>query len=69
MTDRFNSVTVVFDHDIREDDLENWINAIRMMRNVIEVIPVAEGNSLSGGYYQAKYELRNLVYGCLKDFR
>ncbi len=37
MTDRAHSLTVVLDHDVRVDDLKEWIQAIRMMRSVIAV--------------------------------
>lgn len=39
MTDRYNAVVVVFDRDIREDDAEAIINAIRMIKGVITVTP------------------------------
>jgi hypothetical protein len=34
MTDRYNSLTVVLDRDIREDDAEHILNAIRMIKGV-----------------------------------
>jgi len=37
MTDRFHSLAVVLDHDIRDDDCEMLINAIRMIRGVQSV--------------------------------
>lgn len=40
MTDRFNALTVVLDHDIRDDDAEHILNAIRMVKGVLSV----EGN-------------------------
>ena len=39
MTDRINSVTVVLTEDIREDDCEHVLNAIRMIRGVLSVKP------------------------------
>lgn len=39
MTDRLKGVTVVFDHDIRTDDAEPIINAIRCLRGVLAVAP------------------------------
>ena len=39
MTDRLNAITVVLDHDIRDDDAEPLLNAIRMLRGVLEVTP------------------------------
>lgn len=37
MTDRYNGLVVAFDHDIREDDAEAVINAIRMLKGVLTV--------------------------------
>ena len=37
MTDRIHSLTVVLNRDIREDDVEPLINAIRMIKGVLTV--------------------------------
>lgn len=37
MTDRVSGFTVVLDHDIRDDDIEPVLNAIRMVKGVIAV--------------------------------
>lgn len=37
MTDRYYALTVVLDKDIRSDDCESIINAIKMMKRVIDV--------------------------------
>ena len=37
MTDRIHALTVVLDRDIRDDDLEPIITAIRMIRHVADV--------------------------------
>jgi len=39
MTDRLKGVVVTFDRDIREDDAEYILNAIRMIKGVIDVTP------------------------------
>jgi len=39
MTDRLKGVTVLFEKDIREDDAEPIINAIRCIRGVAAVNP------------------------------
>lgn len=39
MTDRYKGCTVVFDHEIREDDAEHLLNAIRMIKGVKAVEP------------------------------
>ena len=40
MTDRLKGVLVTFDRDIREDDAEHILNAIRMVRGVQDVSPL-----------------------------
>lgn len=37
MTDRYNGLLVVLDHDIREDDAQDIITAIRQLRGVVAV--------------------------------
>lgn len=37
MTDRYHSLTVVLEHDLREDDAEPLMNAIKMLKGVIDV--------------------------------
>jgi hypothetical protein len=37
MTDRLKGVVVTFDRDIREDDAQEIINAIKMIRGVLAV--------------------------------
>lgn len=40
MTDRLKGFVVTLDHDIREDDAEEILNAIRMVKGVVSVKPV-----------------------------
>lgn len=37
MTDRIRSLTVVLDNDYRDDDVQEVINAIKMIKGVLEV--------------------------------
>lgn len=37
MTDNYKGCTVVFDKDVREDDAEFILNAIRMIKGVLSV--------------------------------
>ena len=39
MTDRYSSLTVVLERDIRDDDAEPLIAAIRQLRGVLRVVP------------------------------
>ena len=40
MTDRYNGFTVALDHDIREDDAQATLAAIRQIKGVVAVRPV-----------------------------
>lgn len=47
MTDRIHSITIVLDRDMRIDDAESLLKALRHFRNVIDVIPnVADTTAL-----------------------
>lgn len=37
MTDRINYLTVALDHDIRDDDIQPLIQAIKLLRGVLTV--------------------------------
>ena len=65
MTDRYNSFTVVLDHNIREDDAQSLMDAIRHFTNVISV----EGNVSDINDYVAetrvRYEIRQKLFEAL----
>lgn len=66
MTDRYFAVTVLFEKDIREDDLEHYLNAIRMIRGVQKVEPHVSDPELWAAKERARYkleqELRNAIW-------
>lgn len=68
MTTRYNTLTVVFDEEIREDDLDHWINAIRMLRKVIDVQPGGSGHDFEHARTQAISELRKELREVLWKF-
>lgn len=39
MTDRIHSLTVALESDMRSDDVEELVSAIRMLRGVLKVAP------------------------------
>jgi hypothetical protein len=67
LTDRYNSVTVIFEDEIREDDLQHWIDAIGMMRKVLKVVPGPMERGMQR--YQAAHEFKMRMYEALKDFQ
>lgn len=66
MTDRYNKLVVVLDKDIRSDDAEPLMNAIRQMRGVLSV----EGNVVTSSDHVAtvrvKHELTQKVFEFIK---
>ena len=46
MTDRYASVLVTLEHDMREDDAEQLLAAIRMLRGVLDVTPAVSDSHL-----------------------
>lgn len=67
MTDRYNALTVVLDRDIREDDSELLINAIRMLRGVLSVNPNVSDLQDHVAIMRVKQELTQKLYDALKD--
>lgn len=55
MTDRFNSLTVVLEKDMRDDDAEALIAAIRQLRGVLSV----SGNVADPSDYIAQQRARH----------
>lgn len=67
MTDRYNALTVVLERDIREDDAELLINAIRMLRGVLSVNPNVSDLQDHVAIMRVKRELTQKLYDALKD--
>lgn len=63
MTDRFNSLTVVLEKDMRDDDAESLLSAIMMLKGVIGV----EGNVASSESYIAEVRARSGLKNKLYD--
>ncbi len=55
MTDRFNSLTVVLAHDVREDDAEDLMKAIGMIKGIIAV----KGRVVDEDDYTAQQRVRH----------
>jgi hypothetical protein len=64
MTDRYNALTVALDRDIRDDDAESIINAIKQLKGVVDVT----GNVVDTDYYVAKTRITSEVAQKLVDF-
>lgn len=62
MTDRHYSYTVVLDHDIREDDAEVIMNALRCIKHVIAVKPNVSDSALFAAQARAAQNIREQLY-------
>lgn len=66
MTDRYHSLQVILEKDIRDDDAEMLINAIKMLKGVIDVKgDVADWNSQMAES-RAHSEIRKKLWEALK---
>lgn len=61
MTDRFHSLTVVLEEDLREDDAQVLIAAIGQLRGVIRITGQLVDPATYMAEQRAKYELRRKV--------
>lgn len=69
MTDSLNGVTVVFERDIREDDAEAILTAIRMIKGVASVEPHV---STVGDHFartQAAHEFKMKLYAFIDELK
>jgi hypothetical protein len=57
VTDRLKGFVVVLDQDLREDDAEATLTAIRQLRHVIAVEPVKAGTDDAFAEERVRYEL------------
>lgn len=67
MTDRYAGFLVTLTDDVREDDAEAILTALRMVRGVATVEPVGANVDLQLATTRAKSELREKVWAFLRD--
>lgn len=65
MTDRINALTVVLDRDIREDDVEWIVNAIRMVKGVLSVEPRVANMTDHIAKVRAEQEMKTRILAAL----
>lgn len=64
MTDRFNALTVVLDREIREDDAEFILNAIRMIKGVQHVEGIVPDNAND---FAIEHRIRKQVFDSITE--
>jgi hypothetical protein len=65
MTDRINAFIVILDRDIREDDAEDTITALKQIKGVISVKPHVKNMSDSIALEQVRLELTEKLWRVL----
>ena len=65
MTDRYNALTVVLEHDIRSDDAQALISAIEQLRGVLSVTPNVVDISSYTAHERARHELGQKIWEVL----
>lgn len=67
MTDRVKGFTVTLEHDIRIDDVEVILNAVRMIKGVAHVEPSISTHEDHMASERLKWELRDKFYDFMKE--
>jgi hypothetical protein len=66
MSDRTNTLTVVLEHQMRTDDAEQIIEAIRMVKGVLNVEANVSDSMEYMATEQAKHDLRKKIFEVLR---
>ena len=66
MTDRYSSIVVVFEENIRDDDAENLLTAIRMLRGVLSVTPNIANTTEHIAYMRVRSEMLDKLLDVVK---
>lgn len=69
MTESVHSFQVVLRRDIREDDVEPLLNAIRLLTGVLEVTPIKSSWDSTMAEERARDEMASRIYELLRDIR
>jgi hypothetical protein len=67
MTDRFHSLVVVLEKDIREDDAQAIIDAIKMVKGVLTVDGLVADPTSMMAYARARSDLQHKLFTALQE--
>lgn len=67
MTDRVNTLHLVLERDVRVDDLQPLIEALKQMRGVLDVEPNVVDPQDWAAYARARADLERKVWDALKE--
>lgn len=65
MSVSYHSLTVIFKDEIREEKVEHIVNAIKMIKGVMDVVPEVANRDLFIAKKTAKFELLQKIYELL----
>lgn len=65
MTDRVKALTVTLEKDIRDDDIETLVNAIKMLKGILDVENLIVTHEDHFAYLRAKRELGTKLWDVL----
>ena len=69
MTDRYHSLTVVLEHDMRDDDAETLISAIRQLRGVLCVSGIVSDSNAHMAFERARADIGKNLWNILYPSR
>jgi hypothetical protein len=69
MTDRHAGYVVILEHDIRKDDAEVILSALKQIRGVLSVEPVTAGIDQCIADSRAKHSMRMKLYEFLENWK
>jgi hypothetical protein len=67
MSDRYNSLTVILEHDLKDEDAEPLIEAIKQFRGVLSVTPTVSDMLAHFAEERARNELREKLWRVLNE--
>lgn len=67
MTDRYSGFIVTLRNDLRSDDVEATLNALRMVKGVIDVSPIVSDCEVSVAAIRAKNEMREKLFNFIRE--
>ena len=66
MTDRYFALTVVLEQNVRDDDAQHIIDAIKQMRGVLSVEPHVANLEMHQAQDRARHELQQKLWAALR---
>jgi len=69
VTDRHSAYVVVLEHDMREDDAEQTLSALRQIRGVLSVEPIVSNLEQHIAENRATHAMRVKLYEFIKEWK